>query len=760
MQARNNAAVPANLAHSAAVFMMASHFPVLQTIIAAVSRVFFPKQIHGILKIIWLAGLTGLLPADELADPDLALIRKRIVATLLERHPDDSAVEKLLQTQKEDGSWPGIDYINLSRTAFEHRNHLSNLVTMARSWRHRASKLHHDGRITKAVGKGLAYWVKHDFIGENWWDNQIGTPNSLITLMLLMDDALPAELVTKAQPMIGRAHLQATGARPSGDRIKIAGILAKNLVFLDRAESLGEVIKVIEGEIRFATGPGMQHDFSFHHRTDGVNNTLSYGMGYAEAFAEWAVYVTGTRHAFSEAKLRQLTDYYLDGICKQLAFSVLADPGAMNREISRPRSLTSMGTSIARKLGEAGDYRAAELKAVIAAAEGKKASTPSYCTSFWRTDHLTFQRPGFFASVRMHSSRNFNMEVPYNSEGLLNHHRGDGVNHVMLAGDEYLNIWPVFDMQKIPGTTVMRKKQPPPETQVQKRGLRDFVGAVTDGMLGAAAFDFQSPHDPLAARKAWFFFDEAYVCLGAGITCAGGDPVATTLNQCLLKDKVTVRNSRGKSIVKEGDVLLENTQWVFHHGIGYVFPEPARVHLSNQNQSGSWHLHSHQSNISRETIQLPVFKLWIDHGTKPQNAAYAYMVVPGTTVSELESAAKTRGIMILENRPDLQAVRHTGLGVFQFVFYKPGAVQLTKEMKLSSSSPALVMLKADSGKVREITVADPTQKLAKIQLSIPARLDGRGGDFTCAWNANTRTSDLTIDLPQGPEAGRSVTIHF
>jgi chondroitin AC lyase len=28
---------------------------------------------------------------------------------------------------------------------------------------------------------------------------------------------------------------------------------------------------------------------------------------------------------------------------------------------------------------------------------------------------------------------------------------------------------------------------------------------------------FKSVHDPLKAHKAWFFFDNEYVCLGAGI---------------------------------------------------------------------------------------------------------------------------------------------------------------------------------------------------------------------------------------------------
>ena len=80
----------------------------------------------------------------------------------------------------------------------------------------------------------------------------------------------------------------------------------------------------------------MQHDFSFHHRTDWVNNTLSYGSGYAGAFIEWASNVADTEFRFSEQTVRLLIDYYIDGICKQMVYGRISDPGILNRDIARP----------------------------------------------------------------------------------------------------------------------------------------------------------------------------------------------------------------------------------------------------------------------------------------------------------------------------------------------------------------------------------------------------------------------------------------
>ena len=194
-------------------------------------------------------------------------------------------------------------------------------------------------------------------------------------------------------------------------------------------------------------------------------------------------------------------------------------------------------------------------------------TTLSHATFYWQSDHFSFQRPGFFTSVRMYSDRIYNMEEPYNGEGLMNHHRGDGTNYLSRTGDEYFDLAPVNDWQKIPGATIVQKPQLPSEKEIQKRGLTDFAGAVTDGKYGAVAFDFKSPHDPLQAKKGWFFFDNEYVCLGAGISSDSKFPVATTLNQCLLKGNVVVHAKDQSSILSNGNREIKEVQWMLHDGV-------------------------------------------------------------------------------------------------------------------------------------------------------------------------------------------------
>jgi chondroitin AC lyase len=704
--------------------------------------------------------LLSFLPLLAENPKDITTIKKRIVIELLGNEINPEEIEKLLTTQKEDGTWPGINYEDVSRTAFEHRIHTGNMVTLSRAYSKIGSKYSQNRKVLKAIEEALSHWVKEDYFCENWWHNQIGTPNSLVTVMLLVGSELPKELTGKAQPMIGRAHLEASGARPSGDRIKIAGILAKNLLFVEDYQQFDEVIKVIEAEIKFSSERGMQYDYSFHHRVDRVNNTLSYGLGYADAFVEWAVFVAGTEYAFTEEKTRHLVDYYLDGICKSMPFMKYPDTGAKNRGIARPGALKPMN-SHPQKLLQATDYRKEELKEVIRNRDGEVENfNQSHSTFFWHSEHFTVQRPDFYTSVRMYSSRNYNMEVPYNSEGLKNHHRGDGTNHLNVTGEEYYDIFPVMDYQKIPGTTTMQKDVLPSENEIQKLGTTDFVGAVTDGKYGAAAFDFRSPHDPLEAKKSWFFFDKEYVCLGAGINAGSNNPVATTLSQNLLLGKVTVGSKDGAKKLSSGEHQLKEVSWVHSDQVAYIFPEPQAVNLFNGSVKGNWRDISKQSSTPKEDVTKDIFKLWIDHGSRPKGEAYAYIVVPAVDQNQAASFDLKSTLQILSNTPEIQAVKHHQLGIYQLVFYKSGELDLGDGLIIYMDSPGQIMLQVTDNEIKKITVADPSRKLGKIHFSITARLDNNGENITSKWNESRRMSEVAIELHKDVYAGKSVIVEF
>lgn len=154
-----------------------------------------------------------MIQPDVYADGDLETIRTRIINDLLEPEVKQDEIKALIETQKPDGTWPGINYKDVSRTGFEHRIHLENMLTLSRAIRKTGSPYSGNQMAREALSRALNFWLKNDFICENWWWNEMGTPHLMINIMLLMDEDLSESQRTAGLKIAGRANLEAFGAR-------------------------------------------------------------------------------------------------------------------------------------------------------------------------------------------------------------------------------------------------------------------------------------------------------------------------------------------------------------------------------------------------------------------------------------------------------------------------------------------------------------------------------------------------------------------
>jgi len=152
---------------------------------------------------------------------DIDLIKKRVVSNLIAQNINEKHIESIVNTIKPNGTWPDINYEDVSREGFQHSDHYDNMVAMAVAYNKKGSQFYKSRKIKNAITSSLRNWVENDYICDNWWYNEIGTPSSLVNLMLLIGNELPKELVDGAQLIIKRAHVDGPGARPGGDRIKI-----------------------------------------------------------------------------------------------------------------------------------------------------------------------------------------------------------------------------------------------------------------------------------------------------------------------------------------------------------------------------------------------------------------------------------------------------------------------------------------------------------------------------------------------------------
>jgi len=701
----------------------------------------------------WAAGLTLLAvaggqptaaeaeeaPNSAPSSADLDTVRQRILEPLLAPVPAEAA-RKLLETLRPDGSWPDIDYQDRSRSGWKTVRHLSNVAALARAYRSPGSKLQGDETLRRAVLSSLDYWLSHDFQNSNWWWNQIGVPRALLPTLLLVENDLSAEQRSRAFTILRRAKIGMTGQ----NLVWVTEITAVRGILENDPELVATAYRRIAGEIRLSAGEGMQADFSFHQHGPCLYNH-GYGAAFAGDCSEIATQVAGTRFAFPEEKIALLASLILDG-SQWMARGSVTDFGAEGREITRRGQTAHYLSTAARNMLQLPTGREAEFRVLAARASGQPAPPLVGNRHFWRSDLTTHHRPGYYTSARMFSTRVANTDMPCNGEGLKSHHIADGCNMLLRTGREYQEIFPVWDWLKIPGTTAEQRAEL--SGSPRRMGKTSFVGGVSDGAYGLAAFELQ--RDGLSARKSWFFFDDEYVCLGAGITCDSENPVVTTLNQCNLAGDVLIgKDGRVRKLDSEPD-LPDNPDWLWHDEVGYVLLAPGAVRLHNGLQRGSWCEINHE--YSKETIARDVFTAWIDHGRRPQNAAYAYLVVPGIAADTLATYVGRSPVKILRNAPSLQAVMHEKLRIAGLAFYEPSEVEIRAGLTVAVDTPCLVLLKESPEKLA-VCVSNPRNEQATVQLDFSRWLEGDGVEVL---NGPVR-SRVTFELPGGMEAGKSVT---
>jgi hypothetical protein len=150
----------------------------------------------------------------------------------------------------------------------------------------------------------------------------------------------------------------------------------------------------------------------------------------------------------------------------------------------------------------------------------------------------------------------------------------------------------------------------------------------------------------------------------------------------------------------------------------------------------------------------------LDHGKQPASASYAYIVVPGISLSFPEQYSKTKNIVILANSSEIQAVQNKSLNIIEIVFYQPANIKLGNNIILATSNPCIVMVKLKGRAIDEISVSDPTEKLTSLQLSINVPVTTSGVNWHSVWNKEKKETTITVDLPKAEMAGKTVVMKF
>jgi chondroitin AC lyase len=512
---------------------------------------------------------------------------------------------------------------------------------------------------------------------------------------------------------------------------------------------MAEARNQIFSELRVTTQEGIQPDYSFHQHGPQLQ-WGNYGSAFGADMIHWAGIFRGTSHALEPQRLETLREYLQEGPA-WILWKGRMDISGCGRQIFR-NCQTSKGRAALRQLESVKsiDPGEADAYARLIASNGRDGeNTLTGHKHFWRSDMTVHRRPTWYASVKMSSTRVIGAET-CNGENLLGLHLGDGVTYFYRTGTEYDDLFPVWDWHRLPGTTCRQDQGSLVPNGSACRGRSNLVGGLSEGGRGIAAMEYV--RDGLRARKVWFFLDRAIVCLGAGIDGDGPEPVLTSVNQCVLNGPVTICANQRASELQKGERSASKLEWVHHDGIGYVFLEPAGATVRAQTQKGDWHrVHSRESAGS---VEREVFSLWIDHGSEPHGARYAYIVLPDVDVSAMPSLRDSPPVTILRQTPSTLAVSSQDGKLVQAAFFEPGQLAWGDGSSIEVDAPCLVTFDGTADVIR-LHVADPTHAQKVVKLLLSGRYIGRE-----AQSKGKAQTELTVSLPQDGSAGRTVSLEL
>ena len=692
-----------------------------------------------------LAAVSLAWTAISLEATDIDTIRTRIHDNFVGK-TDKSEASMFLSTLRADGSWADLNYGDRDPSRWTPIIHLRRLRGMGAAYYDPDHTLHGSADALDAISRGLTFWYGRDASSSNWWHREVNTPQELGAILVMCQNDLPTEVLTS-----GTAELFPGSNSWSGqNRIYTSfsgvyqAILQNDLTYLNRQFErirAQATYKVGQGRTNVSNNDskeGIRREHSFYQHGPALYNGF-YGAHFMMDMPFWMAMSQGLSFGFTDAEKVVIQDHMLDGQQWMNRGGTL-DPNTVNRKIShdnydyvtrRYHDPVVDGLEYLRALDLP---RASEIEAFYLHMSAGGPSQIAGNRAFWKTDFMVQAGAGYQVSTKLWSYHNEGTET-LNGDNLQGRFLPLGGTFLLLDGDEYLDIFPVWDWGRVPGTTTLHRD--PGNTSPGTLGTQKFAGGVSNGTEGAMAYDHS--FDSVSARKSWFYFADAYVMLGAGITGGNGNlPVNTTLNQCNLNGDPTLSASGTQASVDTGESTPAGLEWVFHDGVGYLFPQGGTVTVARKPQSGSWF--EINDSLPSTTLTKDILSLWFDHGTAPSNAKYAAIIVPGRTDSEFESFRSSSPIEILSNTAELQSVRHATRQLTQAAFFIPGTLTTARGMSLSASHPCLLMVD-ESVSPASVTVADPTQKLASLNIGITEP------------GQSPRT--LEFSLPTGDDAGRS-----
>ncbi|MBE9918163.1 hyaluronate lyase [Paenibacillus donghaensis] len=645
------------------------------------------------------------------------------------------------------------------------------LRTMAVAYSTQDSRFYQNAELRDAIIRGLD-WLYVNRYNENksaygnWWDWEIGTPQILNDVVILMYDQLTQQQKDKYMKAVDTfCPDPKTGTVLGVKGVKMTGanLLDKALVVTMRGVIGNNSAKIAQGrdsigpEFVYAThGDGVYKDGSLVQHAN-IAYTAGYGAVWLSRAADMTYLLNGSPWPVTDPNVNNVYNWVKDTF-EPVIYKGLYMDMVNGRGISREGSGSARGTIVTLlRLAEGAPADvAASIKSRAKEWISKDTTYENYYKGlsiyeltlvkqlmndaniqprgelikshvFAGMDRVVHLRDGYGFGLSLFSNRISAFEKG-NNENVKGWYTGIGMtylydNDLMQYRDGY---WPTVNSFRLPGTTTDGSGEGavPGEWKAYMNAKSWVGGATIDNLYSAAGMDFslsQVTGSNLHGKKSWFMFDNEIVALGAGISSntSGPKPVETIIDNRKLNpagdNALTVNGIKQPGDLGWSDTM-SGVKWAHLAGnvpgsdMGYYFPDAPTLYGLRESRTGSWS--EINSGQSKTPITRNYASLAFEHGNQPDNASYAYILLPGKDAKATQAYSENPKIKILSNTDQLQAIEHKALDIIAANFWTPG-----KAGFISAQNPASVMLKEVNGEI-SLAVSDPTQQQSKITIEL------------------------------------------
>lgn len=148
--------------------------------------------------------------------------------------------------------------------------------------------------------------------------------------------------------------------------------------------------------------------------------------------------------------------------------------------------------------------------------------------------------------------------------------------------------------------------------------------------------------------------------------------------------------------------------------IGYYFPTASDITVQSEKRTGTY-ADINSAFPSNKIYNGDYRKFLINHGQHPQNAAYAYVILPEATQERLKNYTQDNALKILANTESIQAVQMETAGYLGINFWAATGGSIAD---ITTDKP-ISLLKQTQQTQTTYTIANPTQTNETAHIQLP-----------------------------------------